>query len=67
MVKKRLNRKLAFEGILLTMVDFRTNYAKDIYASVMESYGSQIHIFDTRVPLSVKAAEASSVGRSIFR
>ena len=67
MVKKRLNRKLAFEGILLTMVDFRTNYAKDIYASVMESYGSQIHIFDTRVPLSVKAAEASSVGSSIFR
>ena len=27
-VKKRLNRKLAIEGILLTMVDFRTNYAK---------------------------------------
>ena len=26
-VKKRLNRKLAIEGILLTMVDFRTNYA----------------------------------------
>jgi len=67
MVKKRLNRKLAFEGILLTMVDFRTNYAKDIYASVRESYGSQIHIFDTRVPFSVKAAEASSVGSSIFR
>ena len=67
MVKKRLNRKLTFEGILLTMVDFRTNYAKDIYASVRESYGSQIHIFDTRVPLSVKAAEASSVGSSIFR
>lgn len=30
MVKKRLNRKLKVEGILLTMVDFRTNYAKDI-------------------------------------
>ena len=28
MVKKRLNRQLVFEGILLTMVDFRTNYAK---------------------------------------
>ena len=26
-VKKRLNRKLTIEGILLTMVDFRTNYA----------------------------------------
>ena len=30
MVKKRLNRQLIFEGILLTMVDFRTNYAKDV-------------------------------------
>ena len=29
MVKKRLNRKLTIQGILLTMVDFRTNYAKD--------------------------------------
>lgn len=28
MVKKRLNRKLTIHGILLTMVDFRTNYAK---------------------------------------
>lgn len=27
MVKKRLNRKLQIMGILLTMVDFRTNYA----------------------------------------
>ena len=30
MVKKRLNRNLSIQGILLTMVDFRTNYAKDI-------------------------------------
>ena len=66
-VRKHINPELKIEGILLTMVDFRTNYAKDIYASVRESYGSQIHIFDTRVPLSVKAAEASSVGSSIFR
>lgn len=67
MVKKRLNRKLTIEGILLTMVDLRTNYAKDIYANVRENYGSQINIFKTRVPLSVKAAEASAEGISIFR
>lgn len=67
MVKKRLNRKLTIEGILLTMVDFRTNYAKDIYSSVKGNYGSQINIFETRIPLSVKAAEASAEGISIFR
>ena len=29
-VKKRLNKSLSVEGILITMVDYRTNYAKDI-------------------------------------
>ena len=38
MVKKRLNRKLTIQGILLTMVDFRTNYAKDIAFRVRETY-----------------------------
>ena len=38
-VKKRLNRKLAIEGILLTMVDFRTNYARDIASRVHITYG----------------------------
>ena len=37
MVKKRLNRKLTIQGILLTMVDFRTNYAKDIASRVRET------------------------------
>ena len=67
MVKKRLNRKLVFEGILLTMVDFRTNYAKDIYAKVNETYGNQIHIFKTSIPISVKTAEASAEGISVYR
>lgn len=40
MVKKRLNRKLTIEGILLTMVDFRTNYARilrHLYRKLMEA------------------------------
>ena len=62
MVKKRLNRKLIFEGILLTMVDFRTNYAKDVAGKVREAYGEKIEIFDTVIPMSVKAAETSAEG-----
>ena len=38
-VKKRLNKQLKIEGILITMVDYRTNYAKDITAMLRESYG----------------------------
>ena len=66
MVKKRLNRQLVFEGILLTIVDFRTNYAKDISSKVRETYGTSIPIFESVIPVSVKAAEASAEGISIY-
>ena len=66
MVKKRLNRKLKIQGILLTMVDLRTNYAKDIASKVQETYGAKIAIFENVIPLSVKAAETSAEGRSIY-
>lgn len=66
MVKKRLNRNLEIEGILLTMVDFRTNYAKDIAMKICESYGAMIKVFDNNIPLSVKAAETSAEGKSIY-
>ena len=66
MVKKRLNRKMTIQGILLTMVDFRTNYAKDIASRVKETYGSKIAIFENVIPLSVKVAEASAEGKSIY-
>lgn len=66
MVKKRLNKRLKIEGIVLTMVDYRTNYAKDISAKLREAYGSTVGIFDTYIPMSVKAAECSSEGVSIY-
>ena len=39
-VKRQLNPKLEIEGILLTMVDNRTNYAKEISQLVYDSYSS---------------------------
>ena len=62
--RRRLNRKLAIEGILLTMVDFRTNYARDIASRVHTTYGSQIEVFENVIPMSVKAAETSAEGKS---
>ncbi len=41
-VKRQINPKLEIEGILLTMVDSRTNYAKDISAMLKEAYGSRV-------------------------
>lgn len=65
-VRRRLNRNLSIEGILLTMVDFRTNFAKDIYKMVKETYEPSVRIFNTQIPLSVKAAESSAIGSSVY-
>ena len=65
-VKRRLNQKLEMEGILLTMVDNRTNYAKEIVLEVNDAYGKSIPVFPIEIPLSVRAAEISAVGTSIY-
>ncbi len=66
-VKRQINPKLEFEGILLTMVDYRTNYAKDITEAVKDTYGSQIKLFNSYIPMSVRAAETSIEGLSIYK
>ncbi len=66
-VKKYINPKLEIEGILLTMVDNRTNYAKDIIALLVRDYGNKVRIFENRIPISVRAAETSAVGVSIYK
>ena len=66
MVRKRLNKKLRIEGILLTMVDYRTNFTKDIAATVHELY-ENIGVFDVVIPSSIKAVETSAIGASIYQ
>ena len=65
-VKKHLNPSLSIEGILLTMVDKRTNYARDISMMIYEEYSSSVKVFDTTIPTTVKVAEVSVEGSSIY-
>ncbi len=65
-VKRRLNSKLEIEGILLTMVDKRTNYAKEIIAEVNEVYGKSLRVLPTEIPLSIRATEVSAMSKSIY-
>ena len=64
-VKKQINPQLKIEGVLLTMVDNRTNNAKNIIASLRQT-GDMLRVFDTEIPFSVRAAETTSEGKSIF-
>ena len=66
-VKRQINPKLEIEGILLTMMDYRTNYAKDISTAIYETYATNIPIFESIVPMSVRAAETPIKGTSIFK
>lgn len=65
-VKRQINPRLKIDGILLTMVDSRTNNAKAIISSLRSTVGENIRVFDTEIPFSVKAAECSVLGESIF-
>lgn len=64
--EKTLESGNKFEGILISMLNARTNYAKDIMEVIREFYGDAIPIFESKIPFSVKAAETSAAGVSIF-
>ena len=66
-VKQNINRRLRIDGVLLTMVDSRATNSREIAALLRETYGSRIRIFNAEIPRSVRAAEISAEGTSIFR
>jgi len=65
-VKQNINRKLKIDGVLLTMVDCRTNNSREIASLLRSTYGGKIKIFNTEIPRSIRAAEISAEGKSIF-
>ena len=66
-VRRQINPKLKLEGILLTMVDTRTNDAREISELIRNAYGGKIKVYDTEIPRSVRASEISKEGKSIFK
>ena len=66
-VRKHINPNLDIAGILLTMVDKRTKFTKEIIGMIEEAYGKQIRIFKSQIPYSVRAVESSATGKSIFK
>ena len=64
-VRYRINPNLEIEGVLFTMFN-GTNLSEQIAATVTETYGSSIRVFDTRIPAGTKAAEAPASGSSLL-
>ena len=65
-IKRQMNPKLEIDGILLTMTDSRTNLSREIGTLLRASYGKRLKIFQSEIPYSVRVAEASIVGKSIY-
>lgn len=65
-VQRIMNPNLQVEGVLVTMLDRRPNFTKDLVSRLRETYGEQICVFKTEIPSSVRMTESGALGRSIF-
>jgi chromosome partitioning protein len=63
-VKRALNPALEIEGVILTMVDERTNLTQQVIGEVRNHFRDQV--FKTQVPRSVRLAEAPSFGKPVL-
>jgi chromosome partitioning protein len=60
-VREALNPELAIGGVLITMVDERTNLGKQVSTEVQRFFGQKV--FHTAIPRNVRLAEAPSFGK----
>lgn len=65
-VRYEINPKLRIDGIIMTLVMSRTNMNKEVISTIKNSYGHKIKVFDTMIPFSIRAVEATAEGKSIF-
>ncbi|RLJ69725.1 chromosome segregation ATPase [Salisediminibacterium halotolerans] len=64
LVQKHLNHNLEIEGVLLTMLDARTNLGLQVIEEVKKYF--QEKVFHTIIPRNVRLGEAPSYGESII-
>lgn len=65
-VRNQINPNLSVDGVLLTMFDERTNIAKATISVLRENYSSILKVYNSKIPRTVKVAESTIKGKSIF-
>lgn len=65
-VQGQINPQLKIDGVLLTLADMRTNMARATADSLHQNYSKKLKIYNTIIPMAIKAAETSAVGQSIY-
>lgn len=64
--RNHLNRSLTVEGILLTMANVRTRSFKDLNELLRQTFDGKFKVYETVIPLSVKAADSAMFGKSVI-
>lgn len=65
-VRRQINPSLKIEGILLTMLDTRSTFVRDMVSMLRNTYGKSNYVFQTMIPNTIRAVEASAYGISIY-
>ena len=65
-VQRKINSSLSIAGVAITLADMKTNLAKSTIETIRDSFGRNIRVFDTVIPVATKAGEASIAGKSIY-
>ena len=65
-IQKRINPKLKIDGVLITLADMQTKVGKTTLQTLQNNYGSKVKIYDTIIPMGVKAVEGTMAGKSLF-
>ena len=65
-VRKQINPKLKISGVLLTLVDKRTNLSKNVKEEIHNNYGQIVKIYNTEIPKAINSAKSTTTGKSIF-
>jgi len=63
-IQRALNPGLGVEGVLLTMVDERTNLTQQVMSEIREHFKDKV--FETSIPRNIKLGEAPSFGKPIL-
>jgi chromosome partitioning protein len=63
-VREAFNPFLEIDGVLLTMVDDRTNLSQQVSAEIRAHFGGDV--FSTAIPRSIRLGEAPSFGKPIL-
>ena len=64
LAQKKLNHQLQIEGVLLTMLDSRTNLGLEVVEEIKSYFKEKV--YDTIIPRLVKLSEAPSHGKPIY-